>query len=415
MKIKQVIAETGLTDRAIRLYIENDLVKPECDENYNGRKSIDFSENDVKQLKDIALLRKADFSIQEIKALQMGGETARNTIKEYINRTNEKIQFNTEIIEKIGTLTDEENITIEIICEKLSSNLIDEKVPAEDMELSPKERCEKIIFTVISVIGMTIAAIFSVFFIYINLNLSRFPKFYEYEFETFDDMVLFPVFLFLRFFFSIQFLLCLAVALLYKKNKRIGKEKDRKKLIAIILTSIWCLTWIVFPAVFGGNLLSSPFYSQTENPNNYLQVDRDLNSDLDAIYEVFPATIPDSAVAEYSLLGETDKYPETTKYYYVCAPGFFHHRYDIYAEWQLPNEQEYDRAKKDVIENIDIVDEEIIGNWHCIYYYKNEQFDGENEYYYYLFFAYNDNTKTVRYIFASGSDTNTPYHLSLEW
>lgn len=63
MKIKHVMEKTGLTDRAIRLYIENDLVKPECDENYNGRKSIDFSENDVEQLKNIALLRKADFSI----------------------------------------------------------------------------------------------------------------------------------------------------------------------------------------------------------------------------------------------------------------------------------------------------------------------------------------------------------------
>ena len=42
MKIKQVMAKTGLTDRAIRLYIENELVKPECDENYNGRKSIEI-------------------------------------------------------------------------------------------------------------------------------------------------------------------------------------------------------------------------------------------------------------------------------------------------------------------------------------------------------------------------------------
>ena len=63
MKIKHVMEKTGLTDRAIRLYIENELVKPEYDESYNGRKSIDFSENDVEQLKNIALLRKADFSI----------------------------------------------------------------------------------------------------------------------------------------------------------------------------------------------------------------------------------------------------------------------------------------------------------------------------------------------------------------
>ena len=62
-----------------------------------------------------------------------------------------------EIIEKIGTLADEENITIEIICEKLSSNLANEQVPAEDMELSPKEQKEKTRFTVISVIGMVLS------------------------------------------------------------------------------------------------------------------------------------------------------------------------------------------------------------------------------------------------------------------
>ena len=182
MKIKQVMAKTGLTDRAIRLYIENDLVKPECDENYNGRKSIDFSERDVEQLKNIALLRKADFSIQEIKDLQMGGEVAQNTIKEYINRTNEKIQFSSEIIEKIGTLADEENITIEIICEKLSSNLENEKVPVEDMELSPKEQKEKHVFTVISVIGMVLScgAMSMLLLLVVGLNY-KFTTLFPYQ------------------------------------------------------------------------------------------------------------------------------------------------------------------------------------------------------------------------------------------
>lgn len=36
MKMKDVIAATGLTDRAIRLYIENGLVLPVCKESYAG-------------------------------------------------------------------------------------------------------------------------------------------------------------------------------------------------------------------------------------------------------------------------------------------------------------------------------------------------------------------------------------------
>ncbi len=47
MKMKEVIERTDLTDRAIRLYIENGLVSPSCSESYAGRKNIEFSAEDV--------------------------------------------------------------------------------------------------------------------------------------------------------------------------------------------------------------------------------------------------------------------------------------------------------------------------------------------------------------------------------
>ena len=73
MKVKDVLERTGLTDRAVRLYIANGLVAPECSRSYTGRNNYEFSEADVEVLKRIALLRKADFSIEQIKALQSGG------------------------------------------------------------------------------------------------------------------------------------------------------------------------------------------------------------------------------------------------------------------------------------------------------------------------------------------------------
>ena len=45
MKIKTVCERTGLSDRAIRLYIENGLLAPDKTENYTGRRSFDFSED----------------------------------------------------------------------------------------------------------------------------------------------------------------------------------------------------------------------------------------------------------------------------------------------------------------------------------------------------------------------------------
>ena len=70
MKMKDVIAQTGLTDRAVRLYMEQGLILPSCTENYNGRKNIEFTPQDVTRLQNIALLRRAGFSIAEIRRMQ---------------------------------------------------------------------------------------------------------------------------------------------------------------------------------------------------------------------------------------------------------------------------------------------------------------------------------------------------------
>ena len=72
MKMKEVLEQTDLTDRAVRLYMENGLVSPSCSENYAGRKNIEFSEEDVDKLNNIATLRKAGFSISEIKLMGSG-------------------------------------------------------------------------------------------------------------------------------------------------------------------------------------------------------------------------------------------------------------------------------------------------------------------------------------------------------
>ena len=42
MKMKEVTEKTGLTDRAVRLYIDEGLALPNIEESYSGRKNIDF-------------------------------------------------------------------------------------------------------------------------------------------------------------------------------------------------------------------------------------------------------------------------------------------------------------------------------------------------------------------------------------
>ncbi len=408
MKIKQVIAETGLTDRAIRLYIENDLVKPECDENYNGRKSIDFSENDVKQLKDIALLRKADFSIQEIKALQMGGETAQNTIKEYINRTNEKIQFNTEIIKKIGALADEENVTTEMICKRLSSNLENEKVPAEDMEPPTKEKVVRAIFIIISVVGMTLSVLFTLFIAWYYNYEFLYPKFYDDFFVAWRAI---PI----RMLFIIQFALCLTTFLLSKKTNNIRKKKNKRIIAVIILIFVWGLSWLALPQKMTFTVFAHPIYSQTENPTDYLVLDNYVRGAFgDDIYEIFPTTIPDSAVSEGELFYPPVNFPKTTKYYYIYEAAI-EERFDIFAEWQL-SQEEYNEEKERLSKKSDkIISTTIKGDWNCVYFTEDDDEDISAGYYI-LMFAYNDTTRTVRY--AASLDIEgiyTPHYLTQKW
>ena len=418
MKIKEVITKTGLTDRAIRLYIEKDLVKPEYDENYNGRKSINFSENEVEQLKNIALLRKADFSIQEIKALQEGGETAQKTIREYINRLNEKVQCSSEIIEKISTLVNEENITIEVICEKLSSNLAKEKIPAEDMELSPKEQKEKTAFTIISVLGMVLSGV-AVILALMFCFLYRFPAFVQYNINVEEPLIETVLSLlitaFTKYFFIVQFALCLIIFVIYRRNKKIGKKKDKKKVIAVILVVIWAISLLLSP--FAAIMQFFCIESRTENPDNYLKID--YNGGLynaEELY-IFPRAIPMDAESEFPHIGK--KYSDATKYYYRYADDLFGYAQDVYAEWELFSDS-YDNEKERVLSLDGIVRKEKTGDWNIVYFCEEIDKDSDSdfcEYYRFLFFAYNDKTHTVRYVFASGEeqDLGTPYFTDVEW
>ena len=69
MKIKAVSELTGLTARAIRVYIDERLIDPKFTENYLGRRSFEFSQDDIAALQSIAALRKYGFSIDEIRSI----------------------------------------------------------------------------------------------------------------------------------------------------------------------------------------------------------------------------------------------------------------------------------------------------------------------------------------------------------
>ncbi|WP_130868242.1 MerR family transcriptional regulator [Intestinimonas massiliensis (ex Afouda et al. 2020)] len=68
MKMKEVCTATGLTERAVRFYVQEQLVIPQS-QRRGGRTWLDFSPADVDRLRAIAVLRKAGFTLEEIRSM----------------------------------------------------------------------------------------------------------------------------------------------------------------------------------------------------------------------------------------------------------------------------------------------------------------------------------------------------------
>ena len=192
----------------------------------------------------------------------------------------------------------------------------------------------------------------------------------------------------------------------------------KKKVIAIILVVIWVISLLLSPIMFLFNVWS--WESRSEDPDDYLYTHGshvhyyDKQEKFDPL---FPDTVPTIPNWEETFLGE--KYHDTTKYYYKYAEGWDGFSEDVFAEWVL-TEDELQQEKERVLNIGGIVSEETVGDWTRIYFYNEvdkRQMDDFCYYYCFVFFAYNDKTNTVRYVFAEGKKeyTYTPYFTDVEW
>lgn len=412
MKIKDVIAQTGLTDRAIRLYIDNELICPEQNETYSGRKSLEFSPADVEQLRHIALLRKAGFTLADIKLLQQGGDPARQALCERIAALKQELALNTRVLEALEQLNTDEAITVEAICQQLDEAVWEKALPAEDTRPSKAELVRKTVFGAIGTVGALISIFFETVLILSYIESFRFIHFYQ------PESVILTI---LQNWFVLQFLLSVAILLITFIRPRTRKSKRKRFIVSTTLLSsmslILALSMLTIPFAGVMSMLTPPAYSLTTNPNDYLVLDNYVRHYADNIYELFPATIPSSADAtSYHLLSDT--YPETTIYYYKHEE-FVDQSFNIYAEWAL-DDADYKKAKQDAAD-ISYTPTATLqkGDWHCVYYEDTEDTPGIDSSFYFLIFAYNDETQTVRYIIDYCMDAADgyyqPYYYQLAW
>ncbi len=474
MKMKEVIEKTGLTDRAVRLYIDEGLAVPDIEESYSGRKSIDFSESDVERLKNVALLRKAGFSIADIKSIVDDNSTAKNIVEKFIEQTENNITHETEIVEKLKGISFDEDVTLETICNSLSETVEEKQVPKEDVKLTLKEKAFKVITILFSSVLLANAVYYFVLCCSAVFDV-RFIKLTDYPGTIIGSL----------FYLGWVVIAILMVAVILKNiGKRFNQKTKGSSLTLLILSAVGSVVMFVitFFLVF---CTVTPFYSQTTDPENYLEFDKSLISEderyntLDSLYKIFPRKIPSSA---------KKKYHDSIKYFYEYTPCWdgYYGTYDIFAEWVLPA-NEYEKAKNNLPDNfilenrlieiqnmdkykysLDYLTESAIkssdynvvqkGDWTLIYYKgygkvlfdydsavdkKSEKCDDELRYsesknefeienweshnngnrhrtrYDFLICAYNDKEQKIRYIASNccghANRKGGPYYLSLDW
>ncbi len=154
MKIKQICEMTGLTDRAIRFYIEEGLITPRYTENYLGRKSFDFTDADAEQLQSIATLRKFGFTLEEIRTVQhMPSQSQRilTQVRERKQAAAGEEQEALKLLEGLGKLTD---YTVPQLAGALGDAAERAKLPPEKYRPDAYEVCGMLLKTVLYALVM---------------------------------------------------------------------------------------------------------------------------------------------------------------------------------------------------------------------------------------------------------------------
>lgn len=394
MKIKAVCEATGLTDRAVRYYIEEGLLDPAYSENYLGRRAFNFSEEDVKELSEIVTLRKYGFSVSEIGNMKKQPELIGETLRALITRKKEDADNEKALIASLESVKAEDHADISSLVSALSVPVT--PVPDNDAKPSGLKRALRSIHRIILMILPFLPLICGL----ISLNAS----FRFCQFPVIDDL----------------FIILALLSLLPSAALRILtliKKRSRAKRIACIVLSVQVLISIPMVSILAFGIVS---HSETRDPSHYLEHDERvaLHTGND-LYGFFPT---DTHFYEV-INGERT---ETGSYLYRNLPAW-NYAYDIYAEWP-DTEEELEREITRV--NAFFQSKADSGSWwkqtvaergeyECVILYSGaEPFTKSEDSYTYFIFAYDRSSLRVRYILCDSfepSDEFQPYYLELDW
>lgn len=384
MKIKAVCESTGLTDRTVRYYIEEELISPAYTENYLGRKTFDFSEADVAALRDIAILRKFGFSIAEIREMMRCPDSIIRITKELQSRKQASVDEEQALLTALSKLDASRKYTVSELAAFLSKPVCEATVPVEDSKSNPFKRALSFLKkTILFLITWAPVACVANGFFY---------GYRRYQYLVVDGGTLLAI-----------SLLCLPTIFILLLSKL--KLKPLLKRIIKVVLLIFCL-WITPTILFLALCTFSS--SETSNHHNYRQFDSCCVMNRDSIaQDLFPPWPTYSADIEY---------------YYFLSEGSFGAACDVYAQWSLDAEEfsaEVSRVQAlyETTAETDITHSTLqVEGYTCfVLYTGSPPFDPATGDYIYYIFAYNAQSRTVRYIYSYSEVGGQPYYLSLEW
>lgn len=403
MKIKAVCDETRLTDRTIRYYIEEHLISPAYTENYLGRKSFEFSQEDIDTLKNISILRKFNFTIEEIRRIITDIYASADVISNVRQRTAQEISIGEEKLRVLSSLQDGQLYTLQQLAEELSRP----QIVQTEYEETAKRNLVSVIRSCIKSV-LLFAIVWTPILLCIWVFIGKIAAFY------------YPVFNFGMIGWTIASLWPSLGVLTISRTRWKQNNVLKRILLALCVMSI--------PVSFILSIFTIT-ESETTDISNYRYLDVGCLANNDSFYqELFPRRANRFESVQLSD-GHTDFAElEGVEYYYRYIK-VVDYTYDVYAQWPLEKgefEEEVARVQalyeRRATEN---GNEYVVvrkGSYTCLISYKvygkeKGLFEEVSDSYSYYIFAYDEESMMVRYIVCDSLENGAdqPYYLSLEW
>lgn len=383
MKIKQICELTGLTDRAVRFYIEEGLASPAYTENYLGRRSFDFTEEDAAHLTSIATLRKFGFTVEEIRRMIAAPQESRGIIGEVQARKETAVQQETENLAALARLEKDKAYTVAELAQALNEPVREVALPDEDRG----HAWSKWLGSFVTNAAMLLVALLPVLAVAEGIRFGL-QQYYYARFGGWQMIVI-----------LVALVPTIVMVILWRRKRR-GKGRTLTRWAAICL----CLLYMPL-SVFAG-VGGAVGYSVTTDIYDYRRFDPDCLFNRDPFLQDLLPLWPGSY--------------EGAEYLYQNKSAF-DYTYDVYAEWTLPVSHfdgEVRRVQELFAQRMPEHVTMTKGRWTVLMepdWYEPFQ-PVTNSYNSYIF-AYDTESHRVRYscCVSLENGVDQPYYLELDW